>query len=76
MRLTDGEGGSVVVEASGNDNAIASIFEVAGHSARVRLIGHSIGRKVPVEIGRPYGEHCQSPVRAERRTLDKGRSNL
>ncbi|MGB4199744.1 MAG: alcohol dehydrogenase catalytic domain-containing protein [Tepidanaerobacteraceae bacterium] len=52
MRLTDGEGGSVVVEASGNDNAIASIFEVAGHSARVRLIGHSIGRKVPVEIGR------------------------
>ena len=40
MRLTDGEGGSVVVEASGNDNAIASIFEVAGHSARVRLIGH------------------------------------
>jgi threonine dehydrogenase-like Zn-dependent dehydrogenase len=51
MNLTGGRGGSVVVEASGNDRAIASIFEVAGHSARVRLIGHSIGRKVPVEIG-------------------------
>ena len=25
--------------------------DVAGHSARVRLIGHSVGRKVPVEIG-------------------------
>ena len=51
MRLTEGRGGSVVVEASGNDRAIASIFDVAGHSARVRLIGHSVGRKVPVEIG-------------------------
>lgn len=51
FKLTDGFGGSIVVEASGNDNAIASIFDIAGHSARVRLIGHSIGRKVPVEIG-------------------------
>ncbi|HWR23099.1 MAG TPA: alcohol dehydrogenase catalytic domain-containing protein [Feifaniaceae bacterium] len=50
--LTNGRMGTVVVEASGSDNAIASLFEVAGHSARVRLIGHSIGRKVPVEIGR------------------------
>ena len=51
MKRTEGRGGSVVVEASGNDKAIASIFDVAGHSARVRLIGHSVGRKVPVEIG-------------------------
>lgn len=51
LRLTDGAGASVVVEASGNDDAIASIFDVAGNSARVRLIGHSVGRKVPVEIG-------------------------
>jgi len=36
---------------SGNDSAIASLFDVAGHSARIRLIGHSVGRKVPVEIG-------------------------
>lgn len=50
-RLTDERGASVVVEASGNDQAIASIFEIAGHSTRVRLIGHSVGRKVPVEIG-------------------------
>ena len=25
--------------------------DVAGHSARVRLVGHSVGRKVPVKIG-------------------------
>jgi threonine dehydrogenase-like Zn-dependent dehydrogenase len=49
--LTRGRGGSVIVEASGNDLAIASVFDVAGNSARVRLIGHSIGRKVAVEIG-------------------------
>jgi threonine dehydrogenase-like Zn-dependent dehydrogenase len=51
MDLTDGMGASVCVEASGNDQAIASLFEVSGHSARIRLIGHSVGRKVPVEIG-------------------------
>lgn len=49
--VTDGRGPSVIVEASGNDQAIASIFDIAGHSARVRLIGHSVGRKVPVELG-------------------------
>jgi threonine dehydrogenase-like Zn-dependent dehydrogenase len=51
MKLTDG-GANLVVEASGNDRAIASTFDVSGHSARIRLIGHSIGRKVPVEIGK------------------------
>ncbi len=50
-KLTDGKGPSVIVEASGNDNAIAAVFDVAGHSCRVNFIGHSIGRKVPVELG-------------------------
>jgi L-iditol 2-dehydrogenase len=49
--LTAGRGADLVVEASGTDAAIASSFEVAGHNGRVRLVGHSIGRKVPVEIG-------------------------
>jgi len=52
MSLTGGRGGSVVVEASGKDPAITSLFEVAGHGARIRLIGHSIGRKIPMEIGK------------------------
>jgi threonine dehydrogenase-like Zn-dependent dehydrogenase len=50
-KLTGGQGVSIVVEASGNDKAIASIFDVAGNSARVRLIGHSVGHQVPAEIG-------------------------
>jgi threonine dehydrogenase-like Zn-dependent dehydrogenase len=49
---TEGRMGTVVVECSGNDTAIASLFDIAGHGARVRLIGHSIGRKIPVEIGK------------------------
>ncbi len=51
-KLTDGRMGTVVVECSGNDAAIASLFDISGHSARVRLIGHSIGRKIPLEIGK------------------------
>ncbi len=50
--LTEGRMGTVVVECSGNDTAIASLFDIGGHGARVRLIGHSIGRKIPVEIGK------------------------
>lgn len=50
--LTGGRRASVVIECSGNDAGIASLFDIAGHSARVGLVGHSIGRKVPVEIGK------------------------
>jgi len=50
-KLTDGLMGSVIVECSGNDAAIASVFDIAGHSARIGLVGHSVGRKIPVEIG-------------------------
>jgi len=52
LSLTNGRGPSVVIEASGSDSGIASVFDIAGPSARVGLIGHSIGRKVPVEIGK------------------------
>ena len=51
-KLTDGRMADVVIECSGNDKGIASLFDVAGHSARVGVVGHSIGRKVPVEIGK------------------------
>jgi len=51
-RLTNGRGASVVIECSGNDKGIASVFDIAGHNARIGLVGHSIGRKVPVELGK------------------------
>ena len=52
MDITNGQGSDVTVECSGNDRAIASLFDISAHSGRVGLIGHSIGRKVPVEIGK------------------------
>lgn len=51
-KLTDNRGPSVIAEASGSDKALQAIFDIAGHSCRVNLIGHSVGRKVPVEIGK------------------------
>ena len=50
--VSNTRGPSLVVEASGSDAALAAVFDVAGYQSRVRLIGHSIGRKVPVEIGK------------------------
>ena len=52
LEATDGHGPSVIVECIGSDSALQSIFDIAGHSCRVSLVGHSIGRKVPVEIGK------------------------
>jgi L-iditol 2-dehydrogenase len=50
--LTGGKGPSVIVECSGNDKGIASVFDIAGHSCRVGFVGHSIGRLVPAELGK------------------------
>jgi threonine dehydrogenase-like Zn-dependent dehydrogenase len=50
LKLTDGRGASALVEASGSDAAISSIFDITGNSARVHLIGHAFGRKIPVEL--------------------------
>ena len=49
---SDGKGASVVIECSGNDVGIASIFDISAHNARIGVVGHSIGRKVPVELGK------------------------
>ncbi len=45
-------GPTVIAECSGNDAAIASVFDVAGHSCRVGFVGHSIGRKISAELGK------------------------
>jgi len=46
-----GGGPTLICECSGNDNAIAEIFQIAGHDCRVSLAGHTVGRLIPVEIG-------------------------
>lgn len=51
-QVTDGHGPSVITECSGSNPALQAIFDIAGHSCRVNLVGHSVGRKVPVELGK------------------------
>lgn len=50
-QYTNGHGADMIIECSGTDAGIASTVEMAAHEGRIRLIGHSIGRKVPIEIG-------------------------
>ncbi len=49
--LTAGQGASVVVEASGNPNAMASTLKVAGFGARLVNIGINVGDTAPAQLG-------------------------
>jgi L-iditol 2-dehydrogenase len=51
MDKTGGRGATLVIECSGNDSAIAATVEVARQGGRINFIGHSVGRKVQIEIG-------------------------
>jgi len=45
------DGPSVIVEASGSNAAVSELFQVAGHNCRVNVVGHTLGRIIPVEMG-------------------------
>ena len=67
MDLTRGRGASLVVECSGADAALADSVDIVAKQARIVLVGQSVGRKVPIEIGKTiwyattiYGS-CDSP---------------
>jgi L-iditol 2-dehydrogenase len=49
---TSGRGATLVVECSGSNGALETILDVVAKQGRVVLIGQSVGRKIPVEIGR------------------------
>ena len=49
--LTKGAGGSVVIDASGKPQAMASTLEVAGFRARLVIIGISVGGEAPAKLG-------------------------
>lgn len=49
---TGGRGASLIVECSGSDYGVATTVDIAREHSRIRFIGHSIGRKIPVEIGK------------------------
>ncbi len=49
---TGGRGATLVVECSGSDGALQATMDIVAKEGRVSLIGHSVGRKVPIEIGK------------------------
>ena len=51
LRETGGEGATLTLECSGDDLALAQMMDCAAAAGRIGLIGHSAGRKVPLEIG-------------------------
>jgi L-iditol 2-dehydrogenase len=48
---TDGRGFDVVIEASGFPAAMASAFELAGHSSRIVFLGINVGARAPSPLG-------------------------
>ena len=50
-QLTKGRGFDVVIEAAGAPGAMASVFPLAGHSARIVFVGIDIGGTTEIQIG-------------------------
>ena len=50
--LTDGKGADLVIEASGVDQSLVSIFDYARNNGRISMVGINIGKKLPVELGK------------------------
>ncbi len=44
-------GPSLIIEASGKDQAVSESFQIAGHNCRMSMVGHTKGRDIPVEMG-------------------------
>ena len=56
---TNGAGPSVVIEASGKPQAMASTLDVAGFRARIVIIGISVGGQAPARLGQIQSKELQ-----------------
>ena len=52
LDMTSGKGPDLVIEASGHDASLAAVLDYVRIGGRVTFVGISIGRKVPVELGK------------------------
>ena len=52
LDMTSGKGADLVIEASGHDASLAAVLDYVRIGGRVTFVGISIGRKVPVELGK------------------------
>lgn len=51
ISATDGRGANIVLEASGSDEATMSTIDVLSPEGTIVLVGHTVGHKIPVEVG-------------------------
>jgi threonine dehydrogenase-like Zn-dependent dehydrogenase len=56
LELTGGKGADLVIEASGHDASLAAVLDYVRTGGRVTFVGISIGRKIPVELGKIQGK--------------------
>jgi L-iditol 2-dehydrogenase len=49
---TDGRGATLVLECSGSNGALQAVLDVVAKQSRIVLVGQSVGRKIPIEIGK------------------------
>lgn len=56
---TDGLGATLVIECSGSDGGLAATVDVVSKQGRIVLIGQSVGRRIPIEIGKMIWQGCQ-----------------
>lgn len=49
---TGGRGATLVLECSGSNGALETVLDVVAKQGRIVLIGQSVGRKIPIEIGK------------------------
>jgi L-iditol 2-dehydrogenase len=52
LEHTAGRGATLVLECSGSNGALEATIDVVAKQGRIVLIGQSVGRKIPIEIGK------------------------
>jgi L-iditol 2-dehydrogenase len=52
LEHTGGRGATLVLECSGSNGALQTTLDVVAKQGRIVLIGQSVGRKIPIEIGK------------------------
>lgn len=59
MEFTDGLGLTKIIECSGSDASTAMTMDVIAVGGTIVLTGHSIGRKVPIELGKTIWKNAK-----------------
>jgi threonine dehydrogenase-like Zn-dependent dehydrogenase len=67
---TGGRGATLVLECSGSNGALEATVDVVAKQGRIVLIGQSVGRKIPIEIGKTIFQGATIVGFVSRRLVD------